>query len=252
MAHFVDEFDGNDLDSTVWFPHYLPAWSSRAETRASYRLQDSSLVLDVPPDRGLWCAADHTPPLRVSGIQSGNFSGPEGSTVGQQPFLPDQTVKEAQERFEGYLPTGGHLEIVCRMTLSPRSMAAFWLVGFEDRPERCGEICVTEVFGRSVETSRSAEVGMGVHAFRDPDLTEDFAAPRTDIDVSELHSYAVDWDEQEAVFALDGAEVRRCARPPTYPMQLMLAVFDFPECASDDDRHLVPELGVERITGSAP
>jgi hypothetical protein len=252
MVHFVDDFDGTDLDSSVWLPHYLPAWSSRAQTRASYRLQDSSLVLDIPPDRGLWCADDHTPPLRLSGIQSGNFSGAEGSTVGQQPFLPGQTVKEAQERFEGYLPTGGRLEIVCRMTLSPRSMAAFWLVGFEDRPERCGEICVTEVFGRAVEPGRSAEVGMGIHAFRDPDLVEDFAAPRRDVDVSEPHSYAVDWDEQEAVFTLDGAEVRRCARPPTYPMQLMLAVFDFPEWGSGDDGHLVPELVVERIVGSAP
>ena len=35
-------------------------------------------------------------------------------------------------------------------------------------------------------------------------------------------------DEREAAFAVDDKLVRRCARPPTYPLQLMLAVFDFP------------------------
>ena len=250
MAHFADEFDAGVLDTSVWLPHYLPAWSSLEATRASYRLEGSTLVLDIAPEAGLWCPQDHQPPLRVSGIQSGNFSGPVGSTTGQQPFLSGQKVEQAQQRFEGHLPTGGHLEIRCRMSLSPRSMAAFWLSGFEDRPERCGEICVTEIFGRSVDPGRSAEVGMGLKAFRDPVLVEDFAAPRLDIDVSAFHTYAVDWDDQEARFSVDGREVRRCARPPTYPMQLMVAVFDFPRWSTGEDDHLVPELVVDAIRGS--
>jgi hypothetical protein len=250
MAPFADEFDGPDLDTSVWLPHYLPAWSSREASRASYRLEASCLVLELPPTTGLWCPEDHPTPMRVSGIQSGNFSGPVGSTAGQQPFLDGQTVKEEQERFEGYLPAGGHLEISCRMVLSPRSMAALWMAGFEDQPERCGEICVTEVFGRSVEPGRSAEVGMGVHAFRDPTLTEDFAAPRLDLGIAAFHTYAVDWDSELAAFSVDGLEVRRCARPPTYPMQLMLAVFDFPDWSTGEDDHLVPEIVVDRISGS--
>lgn len=249
MARLCEEFGGPELDTSVWLPHYLPAWSSREATRASYRFEDGCLVLDIPPGHGRWCPEDHVTPMRLSGIQSGNFSGPRGSTVGQQPFLEGQTVKEQQERFEGHLQTGGHLEIRCRMTLSPRSMAAFWLVGFEDEPQRCGEICVTEVFGRSVEPGRTAEVGMGLHAFRDPDLAEDFAAPRLEIDVSEPHTYAVDWDAEEARFCVDDREVRRCSRPPTYPMQMMLAVFDFPDWSTGDDDHLVPELVVDWIRG---
>ena len=77
---FEDDFDGAELDPDVWLPHYLPAWSSRAATAARYEIRDSCLHLTIPPDQGLWCADDHTPPLRVSGIQSGNFSGPIGST----------------------------------------------------------------------------------------------------------------------------------------------------------------------------
>ncbi len=56
---FVDDFDGPELDPDVWLPHYLPMWSSRAATLASYRLEDSCLVLDIPPDHGLWLPEDH-------------------------------------------------------------------------------------------------------------------------------------------------------------------------------------------------
>jgi len=247
---FRDDFDAPELDESVWLPHYLPVWSSRDATRASYHLSDSCLTLDLRPGEGRWCPADHEPPLRLSGIQSGNFSGPEGSTVGQQPFLDGQTVKEAQPRFEGHLQTGGRLEIRCAMDLSPRSMAAFWLVGFEDEPTRCGEICVTEIFGKDVEPGASAAVGMGLHRFRDPDLTEDFAQPRLPIDVAELHTYGVTWDAEEAAFDVDGTEVRRCPHPPTYPMQMMLAVFDFPAWSTGDDGHLVPSITVDHVAGS--
>ena len=243
---WYDDFDGPALDTTVWLPHYLPAWSSRAASAASYHVGNGTLVLDIPPAHPLWCAGDHEPPLRVSGLQTGSFSGPVGSTVGQQPFRDGQVVRERQPRFAGLLADEGRVEIRCRMDLSPRSMASLWMVGFEDRPERCGEICVVEVFGRSVRDGW-AEVGCGLKPFRDPDLVEDFAAPRLGVDVSGFHTYAVDWDSDEAVFTLDGREVRRCARPPAYPLQLMLAVFDFPEWSTGDDAGLVPSLVVDHV-----
>lgn len=250
MARFRDDFDGRDLDREVWLPHYLPAWSSRAATAASYRVEDSCLVLDVPVDHPVWCPGDHEPPLRVSGMQSGSFSGPVGSTRGQQRFREGQVVREEQPRFEGWLPSSGHVEIRCRMTLSPRSMAAMWLAGFEEDEEQlqCGELCVVEIFGRSVRDG-SCEVGVGIKAFRDPALSQDFAAPRLAIDPADFHTYAVDWEAREAVFTVDGEVVRRCAGPPTYPMQVMVAVYDFPEWSVGGDDHLVPELVVDRIAG---
>lgn len=250
---FSDRFSGSALDTSTWVPHYLPAWSSRAATAASYRLEDPGLVLTVPTDHPLWCAEDHDPPLRVSGIQSGTWSGPVGSPYGQQRYRPGLTVREQQPRLEGWLPSSGRVAITARMTLSPRSMAALWLSGFEDDPEQlqCGELCVFEVFGRALgpASDPSAEVGVGIKPFRDPALTDDFAAPRLPIDVTQDHTYAVDWDADEALFTVDGELVRRCARPPTYPMQLMLAVFDFPAWSTGDDDHLVPELSVSEVSG---
>jgi len=51
------------------------------------------------------------------------------------------------------------------------------------------------------------------------------------------------------VFTVDGVEVRRCAHPPTYPMQVMVAVFDFPDWSDGADDHLVPALIVDWIRG---
>ena len=170
--------------------HSTPRFGSRTTCRPGRRVParppacawtGPSLTLDVPVDHPVWCPGDHTPPLRVSGIQSGNWSGPVGSPHGQQRFREGQVVREEQERFEGWLPTGGRVAIRARMNLSPRSMAALWMSGFEDDPEqlRCGEICVFEIFGNALaDDPPSAEVGVGIKAFRDPALTQDFAAPR--------------------------------------------------------------------------
>jgi hypothetical protein len=170
---FADDFDGPALDTAVWVPHYLPQWSSRADSAATYEVTESELRLTIPPGQGLWCAADHDPPLRVSGIQSGVFSGPVDSTAGQQPFREGAVVREAQETQWGWTPRYGRLEIRARMELSPRSMAAVWMVGIEDAPQRSAEICIFEVFGDAVEVGASAAVGMGVHPFRDPAIVDE-------------------------------------------------------------------------------
>jgi Glycosyl hydrolases family 16 len=247
---FLDDFDGDRLDPAVWDSHYLPAWSSRRATAACHEVGQGRLRLWIPPSQALWCPDQHRDPLRVSGIASGCHSGPVGSTVGQQPFFPGQTVREEQPRLEGWLPTEGTVATRLRMQVGPRSMAAVWLSGFEETPEQSGEICLVEVFGKDVAPGASAEVGMGLKKFRDPDLDQDFAAPRLAIDVADWHEYDVTWDRVSADFSVDGRAVRSCPRPPTYPLQVMVAVFDFPRWSRGDDDDLVPALEVDWIRGS--
>ena len=246
---FEDDFDEPTLDRSVWLPHYLPAWSSRAATAATYDIRDSCLHLTIPPDQGLWLPGDHEPPLRVSGLQSGSFSGPVGSTVGQLPYRDGVTVREEQETFWGWTPDHGYLEMRARGVVTPRSMVAWWMSGLEDVPERSGEICVTEMFGDAVGPGPTTAVGMGLKAFRDPDLAEDFEAVPLPIDLSDFHTYAVDWTPERAIFLVDGETIRSCPRPPSYPLQMMIAVFDFPEQSTGDDDDAVPELVVDYLRG---
>jgi hypothetical protein len=243
-GEFSDDFDGSNLDTEVWFPHYLPHWSSRAASAATYELADSELRLTIPPDQGLWCPDDHDPPLRVSGIQSGVFSGEVGSTVGQQPFRDGQQVRESQPTHWGWTPHHGRIEIRARMDLSPRSMASVWMSGLEDEPQRSGEICVFEVFGNAPEN-----IGMGIKHFRDPALTWDFEAPRLALDIAEPHVYAADWQPGRVDFLVDGEHVRSVEQAPDYPVQMMIAVFDFPAKADAAPPNHVPEFAVDYVCG---
>ncbi|AGZ46761.1 glycoside hydrolase family 16 protein [Actinoplanes friuliensis] len=242
-----DLFGGDALDLDVWVPHYLPHWSSRASSAATYEVSGGELRLSIPPEQGLWCEDRHDGPLRVSGVQSASFSGPVGSPVGGQPFKDGLLVTSEEPEFWGYTPLYGHVEVRARGVISPRSMVAFWLSGIEDKPQHSGEICVMEVFGDAVRPD-STDVGIGLHKFRDPGLTEDWSAQPLDLDVSDFHTYAVDWAPGSLVFTVDGERVKRIGQSPNYPVQLMLAVFDFPDKATPDDND-VPELIVSHVLG---
>jgi hypothetical protein len=227
------------LDETVWTPAYLPAWSSARAAAATCDVGAEGLRLTIPPEQPLWCPDLHEEPLRVSAVQSGNWSGPVGSPRGQQPFRDDLVVREAQAPRWGFTPRFGRVEVECRAVLSAHAMFSAWMVGLEVEPDDCGEICLVEVFGDTLA------LGHGIKRIRDPRLREDFVAARH-IDVTQPHVYAVDWRPGAVDFLLDGELLRTVAQAPAYAMQLILAVFDFPRRAAPGP---VPELVVRRVTG---
>ncbi len=124
-------------------------------------------------------------------------------------------------------------------------MFSAWMVGLEDRPERCGEICLMEVFGNTV-AGGTAAVGQGTHAFRDPALREDFAAQQWQIVLAEPHTYRADWRPGRVTFSIDDAVTRVCDQAPDYPMMLILGLFEFPDQAWDG----VPEFAVTEVSGT--
>jgi hypothetical protein len=237
-----DRFDGSGLDESVWLPSYLPAWSSRAASSASWSIDDGGLRLSIPPEHPLWCPGLHDdPPLKVSGVQTGSWSGPVGSTRGQQPFREGLVVHEAQDAFAGFTPFRGRVEVECRASIGPDAMFSAWLIGIEDEPERSGELCLVEVFG-----DHPSAIGCGVHPFRDPALQEEFGTHDLGIDVRDLHGYAVEWREDGVDFLVDGRVVHRSPQSPAYPMQLEIAVFEFPGRRPHEG---APELVVRRVVG---
>ena len=197
-----DDFDGSALDERSGVAaDYLPAWSSRAATaRRRYRVDDSCLTLDIPPDQG--DVVRRRPRAAAAGLRASSpATGPGRSAapLGQQRFREGQVVREEQHALRGAgCQAGGHVEIRCRMTLSPRSMAALWMVRLRGRPARsaCGELCVVEVFGKDARArSPSAEVGVGIKAFRDPGARRRTSPPPGCRSTSPTSTpYAVDWD----------------------------------------------------------
>jgi hypothetical protein len=241
-AELDERFATGELDPAVWLPYYLPHWATRAGSAATWGIGADGLVLRIPAEQPLWAPDQHPEPLRVSCIQSGEHDG-------QQPFLAMQQVREPQPTFWGCTPHHGHVEVRMRMRISPRSMAAFWMSGLERTRAESGEICVAEIFGDALVTGPdgpTAAVGVGVKAFADPLLTQDFEAVRMRLDVAAFHTYAVDWAPGALRFTIDGVEVRSLAQSPDYPVQLMIGVFDFPAKAAADDV-VEPELVVAHV-----
>jgi hypothetical protein len=252
VLEFEDTFAGDALDSRRWLPYYLPQWSSRERSAARYRVGNGRLRLLVEEDQEPWCP-ELDGDVRVSSLQTGVFAGPAGSTVGQHRFHPDAVVREEQESARLYTPQYGLVEARACALDDPLCMVALWMIGYEDEPERSAEICVFEIFGRDVE-ALAAAVGMGVHPFGDPNVVDDFSRERLPIDAREFHVYAAEWTPERVSFLVDGKPVGAVHQSPSYPMQLMLGIYEFP--APDGEpapaRRYPKEFVVDYVRGYRP
>jgi hypothetical protein len=228
---FSDDFDREILDERSWLPYYLPHWSSRDASRARYSVADGLLHLRIDADQPAW-APQHTGGLRVSNLQTGAFSGPLGSGIGQHRFAPGLTVSEEQAHALLYLPRRSLVEARVAVPSDARSMAALWLIGYEDSPERSAEICIFEIFGSEIVTNAvdgrtTSIVGHGVHPFGDPHIVDDFHRPALPLDARDFHTYSADWAPDGVHFYVDDVHVTSTSNSPDYPMQLMLSVYEF-------------------------
>jgi hypothetical protein len=220
-----DAFIRSSLDRSLWLPHYLPHWSSRDASAARYAVGDGLLRLRIEADQQPWCP-EWDGSVRASSLQTGVFSGPLGSPIGQHRFRPELVVREAQPTERLYTPQYGLIECRARAVADPACLVALWMIGFEDEPERSAEICVFEIFGCDV-ASETAAVGMGVHPLGDPSITDDFERPVLPIDAREFHVYAAEWSPGWVRFFVDERLVREARQSPAYPMQLMLSIYEF-------------------------
>lgn len=240
---FEDTFEGDSLDPGRWLAWYLPHWSSRSRSAARYAT-GRGLSLRIEADQEPWCP-EWDGEVRVSSIQTGTFSGPPGSPIGQHRFHPDAVVREEQEDVLLYGPRYGRVELRAQAPRDPQAMVALWMIGYEDEPERSAEICVCEIFGSEIEPGR-ALVGMGIHPFGDRGLRDTFSKGALAIDATAPHEYAVEWIPGRSSFFVDGKLVKSDDQAPGYPMQLMLGIYEF---SHEGEGGYPKELSVEYVRG---
>lgn len=225
QLEFEDTFEGQTLDRDRWLPYYLPHWSSRERSQARYELGGGTLRLVIHAGQQPWCP-EFGGNTRVSSLQTGVYSGPLGSAIGQHRFNPTARVRETQPNVRLYTPQYGRIELRAQASDDPHSMVSLWMIGYEDEPERSAEICVCEIFGRDVSPDY-ATVGVGVHPFGDPTIVDDFSRETIPIDGRDFHVYAAEWAPEAVAFSVDGEIIKTVDQSPAYPMQLMLGIYEF-------------------------
>jgi hypothetical protein len=223
---FSDEFDGDHLDLKRWIPHYLPQWSSRAQSAPRYALDNSRLILRIDADQPPWCP-EFDGDVKCSSLQTGVFAGPVGSPLGQHRFKDACRVREAQTTQRIYTPQYGYFEARIKAVPVAGCLVALWMIGFEEVPEESGEIAIFEVFGDQISPAKS-EVRCGVHPWQDPALTDEFYRDVLPVDAAQYHIYATEWTPTHIDFYVDNHKRRTIHQSPAYPMQFMLGIYELP------------------------
>ncbi len=223
---FSDEFGGPDLDRSKWVPCYLPQWSSCEQAAANYRFEDGSLLLQIIRNQPAWCP-EFDGPNRASVIQTGVFSGPVGSRIGQSRFSDKLVVREAQANAREYTPQFGYFETRVKGLATSANHVSLWMIGYEDAPEHSAEICMFELLGKEAGAHEST-VRYGVHRWSDPQIQEEFYVENFPIDSTRFHIYAVEWTPTHIDFFIDNTKIKTIRQSPQYPMQFMLGLFELP------------------------
>lgn len=247
---FTDDFSGTALDAGRWVDHYLPHWTTPERSAARYAVDDSGLRLRIDADQPAWRPEDGE--LRVSNIQTGSFSGPVGSPIGQHRHRPDLQVRSPQPTRRLWTPSAGLVEATARASGDPTCMLGIWLVGFEETsPQESGEICIAELFGNAIGPGRS-QVRLGVKAHHDPRLHDEVTDVMLELDATEEHTYAAEWSAQRVRFFVDDHLVRTVEQGLDYPLQLMVDLFEFPTDGDRDPARYPKSAQVRAVRGYRP
>ncbi|MEQ9298428.1 MAG: glycoside hydrolase family 16 protein [Cyclobacteriaceae bacterium] len=223
---FNDDFEATSLDTEKWFPYYLPQWSSREKSATNYRMGMRSLILKIDEEQAPWCP-EFNGQVKVSSLQTGTFSGELNSIYGQHRVSPDCEVREEQKTEKLYTPKYGYFEIRARALKSNNNVCAFWMIGFEEEPEKSAEICIMEIKGQNIIGDKSIN-GYGLRAFADTTLDDEFYEESFDIDASQFHTYAAEWKPSAIDFFIDNKKVKSVRQSPAYEMQFMLNIYEVP------------------------
>ena len=207
-SHREDDFAAPELDRTLWFPHHLPQWSSRAQSAARYRFagrcaaphdrrRPAALVPRLRRRHARLLAADRC-------VSPGRSAAASGSTA--SPLMPSS----ARSR-----PTRTLYTPAVRLLRAPGPLSR--------RPEQHGR-ALDDRLSRTNRTGRRrsvsprssaatcepdvAAVGMGVHPFGDPRITDEWAQQTGRRRRNRFHVYAVEWTTAHVAFFVDDAARR--------------------------------------------
>lgn len=217
-------------------------------SKPKFMFRGGSLVLQITEDQKPWCP-EFNGEVKCSSIQTGEFAGKLGTSIGQHKINPDCKVREEQKAESTYLPQYGYFEIRAKFFATKSNVISLWMIGYEDIPERSAELCVFEVKGWQVKKD-AATIGYGIHKFQDQKLKEAFYEDNFNLDVTEYHIYSAEWTPGKVIFYIDNQKTREIDQSPNYPMQFMLGLYEIPtDEVNPSDKIYPKEFVIDYVRG---
>ena len=150
-AVLADDFTGPTLDPGRWIDHYFPHWTTPDRSAARYAIvAGGGLRLRIDHDQPPGGVEDG--PMRASGVQTGSFAGPVGSTRGQQRHRTDGLiVRTAVPTRRLWTPSFAYLMSASDVALAAsESMSAMTACGAvlygSEKSTRSARFCVIEIW----------------------------------------------------------------------------------------------------------
>lgn len=220
----LDEDFSDGPSTQYWVPHYLPLWTTPERSEARYRVRRDGIELRIEADQLDW--RDEDAPLRVSNLQTGTFSGPLGSSIGTHRHRDDElTVRTETPQRLLFAPSSGRVDVTVTASQDEACMLAAWLVGTEHlSAEDSGEICIFEIDADAIGTTTVARSGVKAH--HDPRMVGDMTDITIPLNAARPHTWTVIWSKGETIIGCEGVVVRRIPQAPTYPLFLMIDLFE--------------------------
>jgi hypothetical protein len=228
-SSFAESFDAPVLDPERWVDHYLPQWTTAERSQARYDLpgpgQPPGLRLRIDADQLDWRPEDA--PLRVSNLQTAVFSGPLRSTRGTHRHRQDGlTVRTKVSPRLLWAPRFGQVDVTVTASRDRGCMLAAWLVGTEHLDEDdSGEVCLFEIDSDAVKTD-STTARVGIKAHHDPRLSVEMEEVIVPVGAGQAHTWSARWSPDGVVIACEQAVVFASAQVLSYPLQLMVDLFE--------------------------
>ena len=216
---FAEEFAGTTLDTSHWYPYYLPHWVSPADmqrTAARYTVSDGTIKLRVEQDQPAWNPqADGT--VVSSAIQT--FNAPNwhkfnGSAVNQN----------NDTNFNGYTTKYGYVEVRAKLSdAGGGGHQAVWMVGTDTSTTAQPEIDFIETFFSTPDKWRIAAYGWGDPNFLSSWVGEE--VPVSGTPTEEFHVYGMDWTPWALKLYYDGALVKTINDAPNQAMGFIVNIY---------------------------
>lgn len=204
---FEDNFDGEKLDESKWVNSYLTSWASNPEkAKPVYKMKDGKLSLILNEDTEPWCP-EFDGDTRVTGFMTGDRSGLHNWTG-------NNTVLNPTEKNITNINKYGYYEMRAKMQVGGGMHTAWWMTGFEDKPEQSAEVDIFEILGRNPNEIQSTK-----HAWKDPNIKKEHLSftPKNVGLANEFHNYGLKWTPEEMIFYFDGQEYGRMKSDIDYP-----------------------------------